>query len=82
MSRATLPCCEDVSEAVHAKTKLAKDQQRVALTYNGQSVGDRANSGSIGAQAGTEFDSDGSNRRSEQRVTMAGPSRGAGAQVD
>ena len=46
---------KDVVEAAHAKTKLAEDQQRVALTYNGQSVGDRANSRSIGAQAGAEI---------------------------
>ena len=46
---------KDVVEAVHAKTQLAEDQQRVALTYNGQSVGDRANSRSIGAQAGPQI---------------------------
>jgi len=48
---------KDVVEPVHAKTQLAEDQQRVALTYNGQSVGDRANSRSIGAQARAEIDS-------------------------
>lgn len=46
---------KDVVEAVHAKTELAEDQQRVALAYNGQSVGDRANSRSIGAQAGAQI---------------------------